>query len=441
MMRKEYLINGDRDMKKNRTGLLSLILAAIMVLSSFAPALAAEQKISTPSAAVQTSAYHRVTAKRFYLGGYDVTFNSAVVSDTTLDAGFYTDTLKASAKKKKIKLSWTPPLRSAEIDGYIILRKDRKSDRWREIARVGKNLVSYTDKKAKKKNVYYQYILVTYKSVGGQIQVSAPGASVGALTTKSKKKNVTSVKFTNLASLKAIMRGRSAVASFKYPKKAYDRTITMVSSDSNIAEVLPGGIIVGKNPGKAVITARTHTGATDYLIVTVFIGGTAQSMIDVMESWMDFSYYNGYHKGIVDIYNSFYPLPVGYKMSYLDAWCDCTVSAAAIQSGNVDRVGRECGVGRHVKIFKEMGIWIEGNNTVPQPGDLIVFNWIPTLKNNCSHIGIVQKVEGTTITTIEGNMGVGKVGTRTIQVGWKFIKGYARPNYLTEAMALGTIAN
>jgi hypothetical protein len=42
-------------------------------------------------------------------------------------------------------------------------------------------------------------------------------------------------------------------------------------------------------------------------------------------------------------------------------------------------------------------------------------------------------VDANYVTTIEGNMGVGKVSSRTYPVGWKYIRGYARPNYKLDA--------
>jgi hypothetical protein len=120
-------------------------------------------------------------------------------------------------------------------------------------------------------------------------------------------------------------------------------------------------------------------------------------------------------------------------MSYSDAWCDATVTAAAIKTGNADKIGRECSVPRHIKIFQALGIWIEDGTITPQPGDLIVYSWGKFKQPNnagASHIGIVASVSNGRITAIEGNKGISSVSTREIPVGWGFIRGYARPRYV-----------
>ncbi len=51
------------------------------------------------------------------------------------------------------------------------------------------------------------------------------------------------------------------------------------------------------------------------------------------------------------------------------------------------------------KEYKNSRYW--GGNYTPVPGDLVLFDWDKTSFSD--HIGIVEKVEGNTITTIEGN--------------------------------------
>ena len=414
-----------------------MLLAVLMIAGMFVPASAASEAAATQDgsdsnvvvAEAETSTQE--LSNRFELSGYDVTFKTPVISNELLDAKSIPTGLKVTGYRKSIKLTWTTLKDASAADGYIILRRDKNGSRWREIKRSKRTTAAFTDKTAKTKNVCYRYIMVAYKKVGGNIMVSGASDWAMGLTTRSKKKNVTSITINNLASLTAMECGKSISAKKTFPKKAYSKSLRWKSSKPSVVSVSKG-VLTAKKPGTAKITVKMHTGKTMSFTVTVFEGGTAESMITVMKSWMGFSYGNKKHRGIIDIYNSLYPLPGGYRMGYFSAWCDASVSAAAIVTGNADKTGRECSVPRHVKIFKELGIWIEGNKTVPQPGDLIVFNWYPSQKNNASHIGIVEKVEGDTITTIEGNMGFGKVGTRSIPVGWKYIRGYARPLYKTD---------
>ena len=161
------------------------------------------------------------------------------------------------------------------------------------------------------------------------------------------------------------------------------------------------------------------------------MGRTAQDVLNVMRSWIDYSEANGKFKQIIDLYNSHKPLARGYEVKYSDEWCDTTVSAAAIKAGVVDLIGTECGCEQHIKIFINKGIWIEDGTITPKPGDIILYNWDDATQPNdgySDHIGYVENVSGRTITLIEGNKGEA-VARREIPVGWGYIRGYARPKY------------
>lgn len=63
--------------------------------------------------------------------------------------------------------------------------------------------------------------------------------------------------------------------------------------------------------------------------------------------------------------------------------------------------------------------------TDPQPGDQIFFTYRP---GEVSHTGIVEKVDGETVTTIEGNTS-DMVARRTYQLGDSRIAGFGRPDW------------
>ena len=160
---------------------------------------------------------------------------------------------------------------------------------------------------------------------------------------------------------------------------------------------------------------------------------TAKQVLDVMRSWVGKSRSKGTHKDIIDIYNSYLPRARGYKVKYTDSYCDATVSAAFIKLGAVDAIGgTECGVEKHVEIFKKAGIWEEDGKVKPEPGWIIVSNWDDSTQPNdgySDHIGIVEAVSSSGITTIEGNINDGVVGRRNIAIGYGKIRGYAKPKY------------
>lgn len=161
------------------------------------------------------------------------------------------------------------------------------------------------------------------------------------------------------------------------------------------------------------------------------MGVTANNVLDVARGWLGYSEANGKFVEILNVYNNHKPLARNYKIKKSDAWCDCFVSACAIKAGAVDIIGTEVGCEKHIEIFKKKGIWIEDGSIKPQVGDIILFNWDDSTQGNdgfADHIGFVEQQYGNTIVCIEGNYN-NAVGRRTINVGWGYIRGFARPKY------------
>lgn len=158
---------------------------------------------------------------------------------------------------------------------------------------------------------------------------------------------------------------------------------------------------------------------------------SATDILNIARGWLGYSESNGKFKVIVDLYNSHKPLARGYALKYSDEWCDGFVSACAIKAGATDLIGTEVGVGKHVEIFKQKGIWLEDGTITPNPGDIIVYNWDKATQPNDGapdHIGIVEIVKDGYITAIEGNKNEA-VARRTMPLKWGCIRGFARPKY------------
>ena len=139
------------------------------------------------------------------------------------------------------------------------------------------------------------------------------------------------------------------------------------------------------------------------------------------------------HQQLVNDYNSIKPLPVGYEVKMTDDWCDVFVTTVFQREGLSGLIGRECGVERHIQIFKRLGIWNENGASTPKAGDIITFNWDQDYQSNdgwADHIGIVERVENGLIHTIEGNSGaVGTVKRNVYRIGHGNIRGFATPRY------------
>lgn len=137
------------------------------------------------------------------------------------------------------------------------------------------------------------------------------------------------------------------------------------------------------------------------------------------------------HKKIVDGYNSQTKLPRGYKLQYDDAWCAGFVSFLGIVLGISHVILPEVGCGPMIELYKKAGRWEERDDYVPRPGDLVMYDW-QAQSGECTgapdHVGMVEKVEGKTITVIEGNYD-NQVKLRQICVEYVKVRGYCLPDY------------
>ena len=112
------------------------------------------------------------------------------------------------------------------------------------------------------------------------------------------------------------------------------------------------------------------------------------------------------------------------------AWCDMFVDWCFLQlCGNKAKAEEMiCQTGLYgagcewsAKYYKEQGRFFTSN---PQPGDQIFFD-------DYAHTGIVEKIVGDVITTIEGNTS-DQVARRTYSISSRSIEGYGRPKYDVE---------
>lgn len=172
------------------------------------------------------------------------------------------------------------------------------------------------------------------------------------------------------------------------------------------------------------------------------MGKTANTILDVARGWLGCKESNGTHKKIIDVYNAHKPLARGYKVKYTDSWCATFVSACAIKCGYTDIIPTECSCNQMINGFKKIGRWCEDDAHVPSPGDIIFYDWqdngVGDNKGSSDHVGIVEKVEGNTITVIEGNKN-DAVARRAIKVNGKYIRGYGLPKYDAKVANTSTV--
>ena len=166
----------------------------------------------------------------------------------------------------------------------------------------------------------------------------------------------------------------------------------------------------------------------------------ASEVVKLAKSWKGRNEADGSHKYIIDIYNSNKPLPRNYKVKYSDAWCATTDSALAIALGYTDIIPIECSCYYMIQKAKEMGIWVENENRVPNLGEFCLYDWddksnYASTDNTGSpeHMGVVTEVnvtQGYFIVT-EGNYS-NAVKDRKIAINGRYIRGFICPKYDAE---------
>lgn len=111
-------------------------------------------------------------------------------------------------------------------------------------------------------------------------------------------------------------------------------------------------------------------------------------------------------------------------------WCFLTAFGYAKALSLLCQPEKSCGAGctYSAQYYKNKGQFHTSN---PKPGDQIFFG---TSISNCTHTGIVEKVDSSYVYTIEGNTS-NQVARRTYALNNSTIVGYGRPKYDAEAAA------
>ena len=145
---------------------------------------------------------------------------------------------------------------------------------------------------------------------------------------------------------------------------------------------------------------------------------------------------DGSHRAIIDLYNSHKPLARGYAMTYDDPWCAAFVAAVAVRCGLTDIMPTECSCEMMIKLYQKLGRWEEDESVIPEPGDIIFYDWDDSgIGNNtgiADHTGIVIGVEYDQIRLIEGNVS-DSVSYRVAGINSRYIRGFGRPDYASKA--------
>lgn len=165
-----------------------------------------------------------------------------------------------------------------------------------------------------------------------------------------------------------------------------------------------------------------------------------QKVVSTALAWLGTREYSAKHQEMLDIYNSQSPLPRGTRMLASWPWCAAFVSTVSLQCGLRDIMPTECGCPGMVRLYQELGRWVEDDAYVPSPADVVFYDWQDSATNYATtdnighpdHVGIVLDCDGKNMTIIEGN-NANAVNKRVLAVNDRFIRGFGIPDYASKA--------
>lgn len=165
-----------------------------------------------------------------------------------------------------------------------------------------------------------------------------------------------------------------------------------------------------------------------------------QKVVSTALAWLGTKENTAKHLEMLAIYNSQKPLPRGWKMKVADFWCAAFVSTVSLQCGLRDIMPTECGCPGMVRLYQELGRWVEDDAYIPSPGDVVFYDWQDSATNYATtdnvghpdHVGIVLDCDGKKMNIIEGN-NANAVNKRVLAVNDRFIRGYGIPDFASRA--------
>ena len=199
-------------------------------------------------------------AKKLKMSGYSLSLKSYVLVESPLTDKSAPDRTWIKGNRKSMKVSWSKNAVKSSIDGYIVLRRAGKEKVYKQIAKVSKTTYSFTDKKAKKKNVDYSYTVVGYKKEGSAIRISPCAKWSKGVTSASKHKNGYKAKINKKSA--DLQVGGTVTLTIKYskPKKIYGKkSFRWYTDNAKVAKVSKGKV-TAVAPGTTTIRGITASG-------------------------------------------------------------------------------------------------------------------------------------------------------------------------------------
>ena len=174
--------------------------------------------------------------------------------------------LKATGKKKSVKLSWK---KVKNADGYIIYGSACGS-KMKKLKTITKGTVNKWTNKKLKKGKFYKYIIVAYYNVAGEKRIAYTSKSVHAITSGGKYGNPKKVNAKKSLKLK---KGKKKKISAKLicnkKTKTHISKFRYESSNAKIVTVNKKGKIKALKKGKCYIYVYAQNGFFKKIKITV----------------------------------------------------------------------------------------------------------------------------------------------------------------------------
>lgn len=139
---------------------------------------------------------------------------------------------------------------------------------------------------------------------------------------------------------------------------------------------------------------------------------------------------------ILECYNAYARQHGLYVMTSSDPWCAMFASAVFIKCGIPQITPMEVSCPRMITQAERRGLWIEDDDYLPTPGDLILYDWQDSgagdNRGEADHVGIVCSISGSTIYVVEGNCSDAVREINRVR-GQRYIRGYIVPDYASVA--------
>ena len=363
---------------------------------------------------VGTKYFYKVCA---YIDLNEVRYNGDCCDPVSRAFHYSAPVVKVTPQEEAVKLSWDEV---PGVAGYQVYRADKPNGKYTKLGKTDKLTYKNTDLTLDK--VYYYRVRAyqvvdsknRYGSFSGELhgmtKIKAPSKVEG----KSNENSIslTWKKATNATAYEVY---RSTEANGEYEKLGTSKDTSYTDKQNLVKKQA----YFYKVRGYVKFDGVTYYGEYNSP------SASRDAVIKCAKAWDNCKESDGSFKKIIDVYNSDLAPGCG-KLSYKVAWCAAFVSAVGIKAKATDIIVRHSYCPTMLNTYKKKDQYTSKKKYSPPPGDVVLFDW--NRNNVPDHVGLVYSIDGSTITSIEGNKN-DRVDYRKYSKGYTYLLGYGLPAY------------